>query len=838
MNTARARRQAQAADPQVAQMVENYRPLPGVYDEFLGPDGVPRPHWRRVLTAVGGLSAEEIGRRFGNADRHLRDAGVSYRVYEGGPHDSLAGERSWPLSHIPLVIPPDDWRAIEAGVKQRVRLLDAILGDVYGEASLVTRGALPAAAIAGSPDYIRSMHGVRPRGGFLRIYAADLGRGPDGRWWVLGDRTQAPSGAGYALENRLALSRAFPELYRELHVERLAAFFEGFRDGLAATAERSEPRICLLTPGPLSQTYFEHAYLARYLGFLLVEGADLMMRDGRLHVRTIAGLKRADVLWRRIDADFADPLELNARSRLGVPGLMEAVRSGKLAMANAIGSGAVEARALLGFMPSLAETILGEELALSNVATWWCGQANERADVLARMDELAIGPAFDYGSGLVPSAPADLDARQRAQLGERVAARGMDYVGQEVVNLSTMPVFEGGRLAPRPFTLRVYAAMTPDGWQVMPGGFCRISDRADARAIAMREGVKSADVWVLSERPVHHATLLPNAETLPIRRILGNLPSRAADNLFWLGRYLERAEATLRMVRTLMARLIDVDAETAEWRAALARLAGMLVAWNAVEDVPEDGPDAAFAARVLHADEGYGSALSLVREARRTAGVIRERLSVDSWRILTDLQARMEAGPSDMTEAEALERSGQALRLVAAFSGLSQENMIRAAGWRFLQIGRRTERALSTCRYARVFADASASTADLEILLDLVDSQITYRSRYLVGAALTPVRDLVLLDPFNPRSVAFQVEQMNDHMENLPSLREDGILEEPRRLTMALVTRLKGIDAADLDRKFVLGCEQSLLSLSDAIGNRYFLQSPLAGRAERLTGLA
>ena len=305
------------------------------------------------------------------------------------------------------------------------------------------------------------------------------------------------------------------------------------------------------TPGPLNETYFEQAYLARYLGFILVEGGDLTVREGKVHVRTIAGLKRADVIWRRIDSDFADPLELNGQSRLGVAGLVEAVREGGVALANALGSGVLEAPAMMSFMPKLCRKIMGEDLRLPNIATWWCGQQAERASVIADMDNLAIGGAF--GNPVLrfpqhqPVIAGLLTADEKARLISAIGERGIDYVGQEVVNLSTTPVWNDDRLTPRPFVLRVYAARTQNGWTIMPGGFCRISDRADARAVSMGAGVQSADVWVLADKPVEMITLLPTNETARIRRLMGNLPSRAADNLFWLGRYLERVEATLRL---------------------------------------------------------------------------------------------------------------------------------------------------------------------------------------------------------------------------------------------------------------------------------------------------
>ncbi len=820
-------------------LLAGYRPLPGVHDELVGPDGQIRPHWEPFLSEWCALSPDELTQRFGLADRHVHDTGVSYRVHgDIDPRDPTAGERAWPLSHVPLVITGAEWQTIAAGVAQRADLLSRLLDDIYGPGEMIANGLLPASVVTGSPDYLRPLQGA-PGGGALQLYAADLGRGPDGRWWVLQDRTQAPSGAGYALENRLALSRAFPDMFRTMNIERLAAFFQGFRAGLVARSKRVEPRICLLTPGPLNESYFEQTYLARYLGFLLVEGGDLVMREGRVHVRTIAGLKRADVIWRRIDGDFADPLELNASSALGVAGLVQAVRKGSVHIANGLGSGVVEARALMSFLPALGEKILGEEMILPNVATWWCGQPRERADVLSRLDEMSIAPAFRSAGGGLDTGPvvaADLSAEQREALRARVEARGMDYVGQEVVRLSTTPVFQNGRLQPRPMTLRVFAAATPDGWKVMPGGFCRISDEPDARAVSLRSGVRSSDVWVTSDGPVDHVTLLPTPDRIPIRRITGTLPSRAADNLFWLGRYLERTEATLRLVRALLGRLIDTD-PTQGRNETLRRLAHLLVSWGASPGGRGQTP-ASQASAALHALEQYGSAISTTREARRTASVIRERLSVDAWRLFGDMQQQLTLGEGRKpSEGEAYETADRALKSLAAFSGLSQENMVRGPGWRFLDIGRRLERGIATCRFARHFAETTAPSDALDALLDLTDSQITYRSRYLLGASLQPVLDLVMLDPFNPRSVAFQIDRLDTEIRDLPSLTEDGMLEAPRRLILKLAAECRTAEASRLDRTSILLFEQLLMGVSSAIADRYFLQNS-GPEGSRLTGIA
>jgi len=827
-----------AAD-RLSAWLRNYQPLPGVPDELFDASRRPKPDWLCFLGDFAQYPREEFESRFSVATRHIRDTGVTYRIY------GEENERSWPLNPLPLILGEKEWGQIAAGVEQRANLMEALLADIYGEAKVLEDGALPAAVLTGSPDFIRPAVGIKPRGGrYLTHYAVDLARGPDGRWWVLDDRAQAPSGAGYALENRLVLSRAYPSLYNAMNVRRLASFFDDMRKGLAAAADRSDPRICLLTPGPFSETYFEQAHLARYLGFLLVEGADLVVRDGKVYVRTVAGLKRADVLLRRIDADFIDPLELNGRSQIGTAGLMGALRSGGVSILNMPGSGVVESKALLGFLPKLCRRFLGQDLLLPNVATWWCGQDRERELVETRLDNMAIAPAFN-GHGADGEtgrtwAVADLSTKQRDSLVARMRDRPYDFVGQEVVRLSTTPVLRDGRLEAAPFVLRVYAAATPGGGlTIMPGGFCRTSERPDVRAISMGEDARTADVWVIADAPVDRVTLLASKDDVAIRRITGQLPSRAADNLFWLGRYLERAEATLRLIRSLCTSLMDSEAALHTAGETLAKLQQILIDWGALDEEHLGGTALEAARDALLGHDDYGSVAYLVRAARRAASSLRERLSADFWTLLLSLETRL-ATPAEnlISEAEALEQIEAALRLLAALSGLTHENMNRSAGWRFLDMGRRIERGINTCRFARALAGEDSTLDDLDLLLDLADSQITYRARYLIGLALRPVKDMVMLDSFNTRSAAFQVEALKAHLSSLPPLLDDGMLEAPMRTLLPLATTLAASEATALDEEKILSFEQTFMQLSDAVADRYFLQGANAVPTAKLGGLA
>jgi uncharacterized circularly permuted ATP-grasp superfamily protein/uncharacterized alpha-E superfamily protein len=816
----------QAETTSLDALIATYRPLPGIFDEMMDADGHIRTHWQPFLGMLANLGAEEINRRFAAADRYLRSSGVFYRVYE----DAAGIERPWPLSHLPLIIEPSEWRELEAGLIQRATLLEAVLADAYGPSHLTRDGHLPASAIAGNPEFLRPLVGVEPPGGaHLRFYAVDVARGADGRWWVLGDRAQAPSGAGYAIENRLALSRAIPDIYRATRAERLAPFFQAFQAELVSMGRHDDAHVCVLTPGPMSETYFEHAYLARYLGFLLVEGEDLSVGDDGVFVRTVSGLQRTEVLLRRVDADFADPLELNAASHLGAPGLLQAVREGKIFMANALGAGLVEARAMLAFLPALARSVLGTDLAIPNVATWWLGEANVREDILDDLDGLVIAPAFEShldqrnASAMLT---AELDETQRRSLIDAIRNRGVDYVAQEAVTLSSMPVWRDGRLQPRPFTLRIFLARVGDRWQTMPGGFVRIADTADARAVSLERGAASADAWLLARGPVADTTLLPAAERIEVQRASGLLPSRAADNLFWVGRYVERAEATLRLVRALTNRAAEAD-ET--MKPVLGALGTLLEAWGAVPEKTGEAQTGFIVRAVLTNTELPGALPALTGAARASASVIRDRFSPDAWRAINDL-ATIIGMPlaSRANEGAIAERVEAGLRIIASFSGLAQENMTRLAGWRFLELGRRIERAILIGRLTRCFASPGAPEGGLDLLLELADSQITYRQRYVMVAAPAPVIDLIFLDPNNPRSIAFQLDSIEAHLAALPGRSAAGRLSPVQQIAAALATRLRTVDVAAVDEAMILDAEQALMKLSDAISAAYLTNTERA----------
>jgi len=785
------------------------------------------PAWATMLEELAAVGSDDLGHARERVQRHAADIGTGFRVA------GEAEERPWPLSPVPLLIGAAEWREIEAGVIQRAELLEAVTADIYGPGKLAARGLMPAALVAGSPYFLRPMAGIEPPGGkHLHFIAVDLARGPSGEWRVLADHLRAPAGAGYALENRLAISRTLGGLQTKLNIQRHAPFFAAFREGLAALCRRTDPRIGLLTPGRYSPSYAEQAHLARYLGFLLVEGADLAALENKLYVRTIGGLKRVDAVWRRFDPRLLDPLAFDTHSQIGVPGLIDAFAEREVVIANAPGAGVLEMPAIHAFLPQLAQHLRGEPLKLPTIATWWCGGERERAYVEKQFDGLLIGPAFSAAPlGLPDAKPVsgrELAGPARAALLADLQRRPQDYVGQEMVRLSTMPVVIGDELVARPFTLRVFAARGRDGaWVVLPGGFARIGEAADDRAVVLGEGTWSADVCVHGPDRVAPVSLLPDASSLAVRRNPGTLPSRVADNFFWLGRYLERGEALLGAIRVLLGNSIDVDAGAVLAPETVGRLVGLIVGGGAAAYPAGLGRPAITAfARAAMEDEATHSVRAINRLARAIGKGSRDRLSADMIRLL---EAPF---PS---HRGMLDRTGSLQRRYAAIAGLSAEHMGRTAAWRFHDLGRRIERAAAIARATRLFGMTGASADDLSTLLDLADSQISYRQRYLTGMARVPVVDLVALDPGNPRALAYQTRAIVEHLAALPVLADDGMAEPQQALATALHAVVTTAQAATLHADTLGEVERRLAALSEAVAHRYFLQGAEPLRAGGLT---
>ena len=795
--------EALAEVPQ-SRLLDGYRPPAGVADELLHADGSLRPVWRPMIDYLAARAPEAIARSFARGDQYLRDAGVYYRHYTG----NSSTERDWPLSHIPVIISSKEWAALSEGIIQRAELLERVMADLYGEGTLVRDGLLPAELSAGNPEWLRPVVGITPRSDhYLHFLAFELGRSPDGSWFVLGDRTQAPSGSGFALENRMATSRVFHDLYPQANVERLAGFFRAFRDALNGLRRAGlSSRVAILTPGQHNDTFFEHAYIARYLGFMLLECEDLKVVDGELMVRTINGPEPVSVLWRRLDSRFADPLELDENSALGTPGMVAALRAGAMTMVNCLGSGVLEARALMAFLPRIAKHLLGAPLTLPNIATWWCGQGSERGYVAENLERMMIGPALSTQLPFDIDGSTALGGRFHGETQEPIVdwleREGQALVGQEAVTLSTTPAMIDGHLVPRPMIVRVFAARTGDHWSIMPGGYARIGRTEDPTALAMQDGGSVADVWVVSDRPVRLDTLTIQGAGPFVRRMPGLLPARAADNLYWLGRYVERAEFTVRTLRAYHLRLADSGGTPDP---LVEHLDGFLGQFG--HDVAEPMPE---------------SLLALLDRARGCASKVRDRFSTDGWNALNDVAVSAHGRATVIAAGDdAVREMTVLLRKLASFSGLIQDNMFRFAGWRFLVIGRALERAAQISALLGACADPDAPAGGFDVALEVGDSVMTHRRRYSVETSRDTVIDLLALDGNNPRSIMSQIEILREQQALLPQNGASSQMESVARLILRLHTSLAIATPEELTTERLGEIRMEIAEISDALSARY-----------------
>jgi uncharacterized circularly permuted ATP-grasp superfamily protein/uncharacterized alpha-E superfamily protein len=804
------------------------------YDE-LSADGVtPRPHWTNLMESLRAIGHEELAQRWARAERRIRENGITYNIYG----DPLGASRAWKIDIVPLLIPADEWRYIEAGIIQRAQLLSLLLKDLYGEQDLLAQNRFPAALLYANPAFLRPLVGALvPAHSYLHMLAVDLARSPDGQWWVLADRTQAPSGSGYALENRIIVADVLPDLFRTSNVLRLAPFFRAQREALTNLAQRDNPRIVLLTPGPLNETYFEHSYIARYLGFTLVQGKDLTVRNRRVHLKTVDGLERVDVILRRVDDSFCDPLELRGESLLGVPGLVDAIIAGNVKVANALGSGLIETSAIMPFLPGLSTQLLGEKLKLPSVATWWCGQPYALDWVLDHLDSVVLKPAFP-SSGMEPVFGAELPHAEKGEFAERLRARPHEYVAQEQVALSTAPVWDNGCLNSRSVVLRTYVLNTGSEWNVIPGGLVRVAE-AEGSVVSMQRGGHSKDAWVLWDSPVDTFSMLrPRHEPVELRRVSRVVPSSVADNAFWLGRYVERAENIARILRAMIPRIRR--SEEADL-GCLIRLHRCLESRHSkLPKAKRRRPTSAELEQemtsLLTDTKRPDSLACTLAEVYRTGGTIRERLSADMMFLIGQLRDSIQIG-SGTPFLECPGMLTDCLELLSAFSGMERENINRSLGWLFMTIGRRLERAIYLTRQLREITTplTEQDWTLLECLLEVADSSVTYRARYYTTLQPLAVLDVLMADETNPRSLDFQLSHLADLYQKLP--RHLAADLKAMRAALALLRSfdlrklkypLPGASAANsadgLTRLagFLRELEGLLPSWSNNLSNRYF----------------
>jgi uncharacterized circularly permuted ATP-grasp superfamily protein/uncharacterized alpha-E superfamily protein len=826
-----------------------YRSI-GRYDEFCAADGSVRKAWKPIAEALDQLGLRGIDQCAREAARLVRESGANFHEMRD---EQL---RPWDLAIVPLVLDASNWRRLESGLSQRLHVLEAVLADLFGEKRLLKERVLPAEILSVNPLFERVYPSLPVTGHRLSLTATDLARDSDGTWWVTGDRTRAPSGLGYALENRVITSRVLPQLIRGNNVIRVASFFSSLQEHFKSLAprRRDNPRVAILTPGKSSYRYIEDAYLARYLGYTLVQGRDLAVRGNHLNLKTLGGLLPIEVLWRHVSDRMCDPLELDPSSTQGTTGLLHAVRSGTVAVANGIGASIAQTPALMPFLNSASQFLFGEELSLPSVPTYWCGGKKELSYVLEHLDELMIRSAFVV-SGDPPIVPGELSAKEKQALIGRLKADPFQYIAQHRPHHSTTPVWHDGQLRSWHVTLRSFQVLLSDRVSVLPGGLVRVSPDSHALDQSPTSGRLGQDCWVIGDEPVDHETTLlppPHAE-IRLVRAGDDLPSRVAENLFWLGRYAERAESIARLLRTTMICMAgESDAsELPQLPGLIAGLAAMgqiepdyaIDPWKrSMPNLEEELPRVVFDVRPALGLQG--GLLEMLQKATE----VRDRISLDAYRIIARICDNLtESASTERHFAAAIEHLDRLITDLLALAGLATESVTRTHGWRFLRLGRRIERAYQTAELlsATIVHPIANEGPLLEAVLSATDSLMTYRSRYLLQLRPMAVLDLLITDETNPRSIVFQLLGIGELLADLPAAAQETAWGPDERIAADVLHATRMSQPAGLaeteegKRKSLEMLLEKVLDdlprLSDAIAARYLIHT---STTQQLTGRA
>lgn len=810
-----------------------------VFDEAFAADGSPRPGWAGLIEAARDARVDEFVRRSSQADEQLRENGVTFNVF----HDGTQHQRPWRLDLLPMIVTAAEWRRLEKALNQRARLLQWIVQDSYGPRQLLHDGSLPPEVLFANPGFVRSfcnLHtGSNP---FVTMYASELARGPGGEWCVMADRAESPAGMAFALENRIVVSRTIPpDLYQQ-PIQRLAPFFLQLQNSLRKLGSRQtdNPRIVLLSPGAKHPYYFEHVYLARYLGYSLVEGADLAVREDRVYLKTLAGLVPIDVVIARGSERGIDPLELGGAEPQGVPGLLHAMRKGNVTIANTPGSGLMESPIFMAFLPELCRRCLDEDLLIPSIPTWWCGKPEHFQYVREHFADLVIKPAFEASGGSEILVGRLAQAAQ-AKLFEEISARPYDYVAQTLIARSAVPVFENGRMRSGHAAIRTFMVADGNDFSLMPGGLVRVAPTTDPMELSISAGMGSKDLWVLADGPVRPVTLLTSeSEPVPLRRTSAIFPSRVADDLFWLGQSLDRADFLSRLLRSVIERLAtDALVDTSELPALIRVLAdqGQVEPGFAIDLLATHLP--AFADElprmVADVNEPRGLAAA-ISELQRLASLERLWISPDTWRKINESTANFQASASSGWTGlvDVLDAVNQIILDLAAVSGLIHDGMIRSPAWRLLDVGRRVERARDVANLLRSIMTHGGGIERpvLKAVLEVIDCRMTYRARYLDNIQQNAVFDLCITDETCPRSIAYQLVILAEHVDALPHDGSNPLRTEEKRVVMAALHAVRMLapeqlaqpDTEDL-RDVMIDIDLHLRALSDLLTRKYLLHS-------------
>jgi len=822
-------------------LLQNYTPLPGVYDELIDENGVIRSKYNFLLKSFQDLGSEELINRRRDADRILRENGVTYNIYQSDSPE--AKERPWILDLFPMVMESEEWRTLERGLNQRADLLDSLLRDVYSKRRLLSERKIPPEVLFSEPSFLRSCNGMFESNHFLSknpallFFVCDLIRSSSGQFYVLNDRVQAPSGSGYSLENRIVLSRIFPSIYRDSMVHRVAVYFRSLRKALVQLAGISgrEPVIVLLTPGPSNETYFEHAYLASYLGYTLVQGEDLTVRKNKVYTKTVEGLQQVDLILRRVEDYYLDPLELKGDSLLGVPGLLESVRSGNVKVSNPIGSSYLENRALLPYYGELCKFYLGEDLILPMVPSYWLGE-NKYFEKVMQEPEKYVFKTVSRLDEQTPVTFVELSGDTKDKFLARLRSDSRAFIAQEILASATMPVLTENGFRQGRAIMRTFVTSSGSGYQTMAGGLIRVSSSLDEFFVTSQRGAWSKDLWILaSEAQKEEVHLVPKQDQISIYRKGSGVPSRIADNLFWLARYMERSENQARIFREAVFQVLQIE-DNLEKSSVKNLLRLITHVTSTYPGFLGDDSDEHFAnplpelSKISLDIQWTGSLSNNLRSIIQASKSVRDRLSEDMKKNMSALEDLL--GSYSPSYDSLIEFYHKIILHISSLTGFSFENMSREAGWYFLELGRRLERSINMILVLQgmMRIDKEMNRATIQNLLNINDIKITYRRRYRSRIDLESVLDILLFDITNPRSLAYQIEEISKCIRMLPAKEENKLFVEDKAV-LQLYTQFKirdieslfdGDSAQQKVSDWLEELHALLRAVSDGVSQHYF----------------
>lgn len=822
-----------------------YQPLSSAFDEAMTSEGKLRPHWSTLVQGLEELGRGELDRRWKQGLAQIFRDGITFN-----PFDMESGSsRPWTLDPIPMVFAELEWNQLSQGVQQRARIFESLLADLYGPQHLIKEKVIPPEFFFDNPVVFPAYHAAfSSEQKHLCMFATDIARQPDGRWLATGDRTRAPFGLGYVLENRFITSQILPSFFRRNIIRRIASFYSSLRKGLIGRAYRfkENPRVVMLTSGPTSRAYFEDAYLARYLGFILAEGADLAVRDHRVMLKTLGGLLPVEVIFRRADDELCDPVELAGATQSGVAGLLESCRLKNVAVANTIGSRLAESPAFLSRLPEICRFLLSQELILPSVPTRWCGDPGSLEYVLENLDNLLIRQAFRTSADEAPIRPSLMRRQDRETLKQQISNQAGKYVAQQIVSRSTVPVWTEQGAVPWHLAVRVFATWREDTVTVLPGGLARIATDPDRLDATMTSGERSQDIWVLTEQPVKEVRLTPlYSQQVALRRSSPDLPSRVADNLYWLGRYMGRAEGSVRLLREILQLLSSESDRSDVLRPLLRALVdlGQIDPDYVISELGNQLPGIEEVLPVCMFDLSKERSLkSSVQHAFQLVSSVPDRINPDMSRVVRRLNeiCRVDVGQSKPTFSQSLALLDEMLTTIASFDGLAAECMTRGFGWLFLDLGIRLERAwtLTLLLESTLRQVATEEQSLLESVLQIGGSLMTFRSRYLSNLQVAPVLDLLICDETNPRSIAFQFRRVHDHLNQLPSPDQYGARTQEQSIVLSLVSLINLADVFEIAKpvkqqrrveleRLLQRIREEVPKLSDVVSGRYLIHAGL-----------